>query len=129
VGRWTLLWILVLASPAYGEARLQLAFEQRHTIREEVAVQPAASNVAPLIRIDLSRFAAARSMTFAPIATHEAPELGFIETRDNCPREWLPERDFELAANLDALSIAINHHALDRNWSEAQVTATLTREF
>jgi hypothetical protein len=28
----------------------------------------------------------------------------------------------------NALSIAINHHVVDRNWGEAQVTATFTRE-
>jgi hypothetical protein len=126
VGRFTLLLILALIGPAHAEtrpARVDLSGERA---REEV---PRSHVPGALRPIDLSRFATPPSRMFAPIVVPEPAKLEAFELRDNAARDWAADRDFELAAMWDALSIAVNHHVIDRNWDDAQVTATLTREF
>jgi hypothetical protein len=119
-----LLLILAVAVPAHAETRLSVGVDRE--ARDEV---PSPRTTAALLRIDLSRFAAPPSRSFEPIARPEPPKLELLELRDSASRDaWAADRDFELAAMWNALSIAINHHIVDRNWGEAQVTATFTRE-
>jgi hypothetical protein len=120
-----LLLILAVAVPAHAETRLSVGVDRDRT-RDEV---PSPRTTAALLRIDLSRFVAPLSRMFEPIARPEPPKLELLELRDSASRDaWAADRDFELAAMWNALSIAINHHVVDRNWGEAQVTATFTRE-
>jgi hypothetical protein len=123
----TLLVIVALATPVHAETHVRLGFElERRAPRTEVATPPAAATLA---RIDLSAFASPRTQYFTAIEVPEPAAIDLFELRDNVARDWAPDRDFELAAMWSSISIAINHHVLDRNWDEAQITATFTRDF
>jgi len=128
MGKMTLLVLVVLATPVRAET-LRLSFEPSHSPpRVELAMQHAPQRVVP---IDLSAFAEPRSHLFTPLGeplvdgSHELPVL---ELHDNASRDWAADRDFDLAAVWNSISIAINHHVIDRNWDEVQISATFSRD-
>ena len=125
VGRQTLLVLVLLTGVANAETRL--AIEAAEPARVET---PRARHTPVLTpaRIDLARFAAAPTRMFRPLADREETAFEALELRDNASRDWAADRDFELAVMWGALALSINHHVLDRNWDEAQVNVTFTRD-
>lgn len=49
-----------------------------------------------------------------------------LELRDSSlPEDWARQVDYELAVSWGPISVAANHHALQRNLAEAQVVASI----
>lgn len=53
-----------------------------------------------------------------------------LELRDNTmPGEWSRQVDYEIATTRGAFCLALNHHFIVRNMSEAQVVASYTIQY